>query len=94
MKRLSILAVLALAACSPQQERRVVAVAQAVCTRDATAQAVIVPLAVPVAQAIAPSSTGPVGQIVAIDQTVVHPAIVAACAGIQARATGAVVAGK
>ena len=82
----ALLAVLSLAGCA-----RTIQVASAVCQRNAALQQIVVPLAVPVTVALAPSAAPVIGQIVAIDQTVLNPAIVAACAGVNARATDVVV---
>jgi hypothetical protein len=77
--RSALLLALLVAGCSASQQQ----MTAALCQKDAALQ----PVAVSIAPIVAPSS----GSVVAVDQAVVHPAIVAACAGISAVPVGATV---
>jgi hypothetical protein len=83
----------ALAACSPAQVSQIQAknaqivsqvatVTAVACQVDGQVQPVVVALAAPVVSAVVPGSAVAVAGTVAVDQTVVHPAIVAACAAV------------
>jgi len=80
MRKLILLSPIAFACCATPAQQQMVA---ALCQTDAAAQ----PIAVAITPVVAPEAAG----AVAVDQAVVHPAIVAACAGINATAVGATV---
>ena len=92
-KLILCLPLLALGACTDAQLQQaqtenakvvsqIVTVTQAACKVDAQAQPVIVTLGAPVVTAVVPSSAPAVAGAVALDVTVIHPDIVAACAAV------------
>lgn len=104
MKRIAILSILALGACTASQVAKVQqannqalaklqTVVAAVCEIDAKDQPIVVALAVPVVTAVTSANAGAgalVAGAVALDTTVIHPDIVKACAALNAIAVAAV----
>ena len=73
---------LLLAACSATQAQNTLTATQVFCHVDSVAQPVAVTLGAAVTTAVAPSTAPAVAGAVAIDNTLVHPAVVAACAAV------------
>lgn len=108
MRKLALVSLLAFSACTQQQVANVQAantkalaqlqtVVAAVCQIDAQDQPIVVALAAPVVTAVSatnPTAGAAVAGAVALDTTVVHPDIVAACARMNAVPVAAVPAAK
>jgi hypothetical protein len=82
MNRILFASLLALAGCTAAQDAQVATVSTALCKVDGVAQPIAVALAAPV-------TTPTVAGAVALDVSVIHPAIVAACAAANGTVAGA-----
>lgn len=74
------------AGCTPTPQQ--VATLTAFCKTDAQLQPIVVTLGAPVIQTVIPTAAPALQGFIALDTTLIHPAIVAACAGVGGTAVG------
>jgi hypothetical protein len=92
MRRIAIALLLAGCTSTGQLTPQAQQIFDVTCSKDATLQPIVVPVAVAVASAAAPVAAGPAMAAASLDQLLVHPAVVAACAKYAATPVAAVAA--